>query len=108
MNSKKIQISILSIFIAAALIGSVAAVGNNMAFAGGNNHDDDDDDKKKDKKSHHEGKKRTSNEAVQAIGQSTETFQSSECGSGNDTTASCNNVGLSFNLNDGNNALGQQ
>ncbi len=107
MNSKKIQISILSMFIAAALIGSVAAVGNNMAFAGGNNHDDDDD-KKKDKKSHHEGKKRTSNEAVQAIGQSTETLQSSECGSGSDTTASCNNVALSFNLNDGNNALGQQ
>jgi hypothetical protein len=107
MNSKKIQISVLSIFIAAALIGSVAAVGNNMAFAGGNHHHDDDD-KKKDKKSHHEGKKRTSNEAVQAIGQSTEILQSSECGSGNDTTASCNNVGLSFNLNDGSNALGQQ
>ena len=108
MNSKKIQISILSIFIAAALIGSVAAVGNNMAFAGGNNHDDDHNDKKKDKKSHHEGKKRTSNEALQGIGQGTETLQSSECGSGNDTTASCNNVALSFNLNDGNNALGQQ
>ena len=105
--NKKIQVSILSIFIAAALIGSVAAVGNNMAFAGGNNHDDDDD-KKKDKKSHHDGNKRTSNEAVQGIGQSTETAQLSECNSGNDTLASCNNVALSFNLNDGNNALGQQ
>ena len=105
--NKKIQVSILSIFIAAALIGSVAAVGNNMAFAGGNNHNDDDDDKK-DKKSHHDGKKRTSNEAVQGIGQSTETAQFSECNSGNDTLASCNNVALSFNLNDGNNALGQQ
>ena len=104
--NKKIQVSILSIFIAAALIGSVAAVGNNMAFAGGNNHDDDDD--KKDKKSHHDGKKRTSNEAVQGIGQSTETAQLSECFSGNDTTASCNNVALSFNLNDGNNALAQE
>ncbi|TVP41719.1 hypothetical protein [Candidatus Nitrosocosmicus arcticus] len=103
--NKKIQVSILSIFIAAALIGSVAAVGNNMAFAGGNDHDDD---KEKDKKSHHDGKKRTSNEALQGIGQSTETAQLSECGSGNDTTASCNNVALSFNLNDGNNALGQQ
>ena len=103
--NKKIQVSILSIFIAAALIGSVAAVGNNMAFAGGNNHDDD---KKKDKKSHHDGKKRTSNDAEQGIGQSTETFQAASCGSGNDTTASCNNVALSFNLNDGNNALGQQ
>ena len=102
--NKKIQVSILSIFIAAALIGSVAAVGNNMAFAGGNNHDED----KEDKKSHHDGKKRTSNEAVQGIAQSTETAQFSECFSGNNTTASCNNVALSFNLNDGNNALGQQ
>ncbi len=102
--NKKIQVSILSIFIAAALIGSVAAVGNNMAFAGGNNHDDD----KKDKKSHHSGKKSSSNDAEQGIGQSTETFQAASCGSGNDTTASCNNVALSFNLNDGNNALGQQ
>ena len=105
--NKKIQVSILSIFIAAALIGSVAAVGNNMAFAGGNNHNDGDDDHK-DKKSHHDGKKRTSNEAVQAIGQSTETAQLSECFSGNDTTASCNNVALSINANDGNNALGQK
>jgi hypothetical protein len=102
--NKKIQVSILSIFIAAALIGSVAAVGNNIAFAGGNDHDDD----KKDKKSHHDGKKRTSNEALQGIGQDTETLQASSCGSGNDTTASCNNVALSFNLNDGNNALGQE
>ncbi len=102
--NKKIQVSILSIFIAAALIGSVASVGNNIAFAGGNDHDDD----KKDKKSHHDGKKRTSNEALQGIGQDTETLQASSCGSGNDTTASCNNVALSFNLNDGNNALGQQ
>jgi hypothetical protein len=104
--NKKIQVSILSIFIAAALIGSVATVSNNIAFAGGNNHDDDDD--KKDKKSHNDGNKRTSNEALQGIGQSTETAQLSECFSGNDTTASCNNVALSFNLNDGNNALGQQ
>ena len=104
--NKKIQASILSIFIAAALIGSVAAVGNNMAFAGGNNHDDEDDDD--DEKSHYDGNKRTNNEAVQGIAQSTETLQASSCGSGNDTIASCNNVGLSFNLNDGNNALGQQ
>ena len=104
--NKKIQVSILSIFVAAALIGSVVAVGNNMAFAGGNNHDDDDD--KKDKKSHHDGNKRTNNEAIQGIGQNTETAQLSECFSGNDTTASCNNVALSFNLNDGNNAIAQQ
>ncbi len=105
--NKKIQLSILSIFIAAALVGSVATFGDNMAFAGGNNHDDDKD-KEKDKKSNHKGKKSSNNEAVQGIGQNTETLQASSCGSGEDTTASCNNVALSFNLNDGNNALGQQ
>ena len=92
--NKKIQVSILSIFVAAALVGSVLTIAENMAFAGGDNHNGD--------------KKKKSNEAIQGIGQSTETLQASSCGSGNDTTASCNNVALSFNLNDGNNALGQQ
>ena len=93
--NKKIQVSILSIFVAAALVGSVLTIGENMAFAGGDNHNGDK-------------KKKKSNEAVQGIGQNTETFQAAECGSGNDTIASCNNVGLSFNLNDGNNAIAQQ
>jgi ABC-type antimicrobial peptide transport system permease subunit len=93
--NKKIQISILSIFVAAALVGSVLTIGENMAFAGGDNNNGDK-------------KKKKSNEAVQGIGQSTETLQGSSCGSGNDTTASCNNVALSFNLNDGNNAIAQQ
>jgi hypothetical protein len=93
---KKIKMSILSLFVASALVGSIVAISNvdNKAFAGGDGH--------------HDKKKQKSNEALQGIGQDTETFQSSSCGSGNDTTASCNNVGLSFNLNDGNNALGQQ
>ena len=94
---KKIKLSIMSIFVAAALLGSIVAVSStidNKAFAGGDNH--------------HDKKKKKSNEAVQALGQDTETLQASSCGSGNDTLASCNNVALSFNLNDGNNALGQQ
>ena len=93
--NKKIQLSILSIFVAAALVGSVATFGDNMAFAGGDNHNGDKHKKK-------------SNESIQGIGQSTETFQSSSCGSGNDTTASCNNVAFSINANVGKNALGQQ
>ncbi|HYF98705.1 MAG TPA: hypothetical protein VD815_01295 [Candidatus Saccharimonadales bacterium] len=98
---KKIKLSIMSIFVAAVLVTSIVGVSSvvdNKAFAGGDNHDDDKKEKKKKK----------SNEAAQGIGQDTETFQASSCGSGNDTTASCNNVALSFNLNDGNNALGQQ
>ena len=92
--NKKIQLSILSIFIAAALIGSVATFGDNMAFAGGDNH--------------HGDKKKKSNEAFQGLGQGTETLQSSSCGSGKDTTASCNNVAFSINANDGSNTLGQK
>ena len=93
--NKKIQLSILSVFIAAALIGSVATFGNNMAFAGGDNH-------------HGDKHKKKSNEAFQDLEQFSGTGQDSRCGSGNDTTASCNNVALSLNLNDGNNALGQE
>ena len=86
--NKKIQLSILSIFIAAALVGSIVAISgiDNQAFA----------------------TKKKSNEALQDIEQLSGTAQDSACGSGNDTTASCNNVALSFNLNDGNNALGQE
>ncbi len=93
--NKKIQLSILSIFIAAALIGSVATYGDNTAFAGGDNH-------------HGDKHKKKSNEAIQDLEQFSGTGQASSCGSGNDTTASCNNVALSFNLNDGGNALGQE
>jgi hypothetical protein len=133
--NKKIQLSILSIFIAAALVGSVATYGDNIAFAGGDKHKGDKDKGDKDKGDKHKGdqyngdkdkgdqyngdkhkgdqyngdkNKINSNNSTQGIDQSTETLQASSCGSGNDTTASCNNVALSFNLNDGNNALGQQ
>jgi hypothetical protein len=84
---KKIKLSILSIFIATALIGSVVAYGDNYAYAGG-------------KKKH--------NESEQEINQNSTTGQAAGCDSLGDTTASCNNVALSFNLNDGNNAAGQQ
>jgi hypothetical protein len=84
--SKKIQLSILSVFIAAALVGSVVTFGENMAFA----------------------TKKTSNEGTQLLDQLSETGQLSECTTDNNTLASCNNVGLSFNAQDGNNAAGQQ
>ncbi len=83
---KKIQLSMMSIFIAAALIGSVVTFGDNMALA----------------------TKKTSNEGAQLLDQLSETAQLSECATENNTLASCNNVGLSFNAQDGNNAAGQQ
>jgi hypothetical protein len=86
---KKIKLSILSMFIAVALIGSVVAYGDNMAYAGGKN--------------------KKSNEAVQLLEQSSVTGQDSSCFSElGDTTASCNNLAFTLNLNDGNNGLGQQ
>lgn len=75
-------------FIAAALIGSVITISedNNSAFA----------------------TKKKSNDSFQGLSQDSFTGESSECFSNNNTLASCNNVALSFNLNDGNNAAGQQ
>ena len=76
------------IFVAAALIGSVVAIAgdNNAAFA----------------------TKKKSNESLQDIIQESSTGESAECFSNDNTLASCNNVALSFNLNDGNNAAAQQ
>ena len=75
-------------FIAAALIGSVVAVSgdNSAAFA----------------------TKKKSNDSLQDITQESFTGESSECFSNNNTLASCNNVALSLNANDGSNAAGQQ
>ena len=72
-------------FIAAALIGSVVTFGDNMAFA---------------TKKH--------NDAEQEIEQEQENEQNAQCVSGDFTLASCNNVGLLFQNNEGNLALAQQ
>jgi len=73
-------------FIAAALIGSVVAFGDNYAYAGGKKYNDSD----------------------QFIEQFAETGQVSSCGSTDDTIAGCDNLDFTINLNDGNNAAGQQ
>ena len=72
-------------FIAAALIGSVVAFGDNMAFA---------------TKKH--------NDSEQEIEQEQENKQNGQCVSGDFTIAGCNNVGLMFQFQDGNIAAGQQ
>ncbi|MDQ4074268.1 MAG: hypothetical protein M3162_08210 [Thermoproteota archaeon] len=54
------------------------------------------------------GKKIKHNEAEQEIEQEQESAQSAQCVSGTIILASCNNFGLQFGLNTGNNALGQQ
>ncbi len=72
-------------FIAAALIGSVVAFGDNMAYA---------------TKKH--------NDSEQEIEQEQENEQNAQCVSGDFTLAGCNNVGLLFQFQDGNIAAGQQ
>ena len=72
-------------FIAAALIGSVVAFGDNMAFATGKH-----------------------NEAEQGIKQEQDSEQNAQCVSGEVTFASCNNVGIQLQEQLGDLALGQQ
>ena len=74
-------------FIAAALIGSVVAYGDNYTYAGG---------------------KKKSNDAEQEIEHGQANEQSAQCVSGEFTIAGCNNVGLMFQVNEGDLALGQQ
>ncbi|TVP41307.1 hypothetical protein [Candidatus Nitrosocosmicus arcticus] len=86
--TKNYKVGIFAMFIAAALIGSVVALGDNLAYAGGKN------------KKH--------NDAEQEIEQGQVNEQNAQCVSGEFTLASCNNVGLLFQNNEGNLALGQQ
>ena len=72
-------------FIAAALIGSVLTIGDNIAFA---------------TKKH--------NDAEQEIEQDQDSEQNAQCVSGEVTFASCNNVGIQLQEQLGDLALGQQ
>ncbi len=72
------NIGIVGIFVAIALVGSIVILGDNTAFAKKSNHLD------------------------QTIAQLQESHQNAQCTSGIDAVASCNNVGLLFNINGGN------
>lgn len=85
--TKTHKIGILAIFVAAALVGTFVAASDNMAFA---------------------TKKHKHNDADQAIGQSQFNAQDAQCVSGDFTLASCNNIGLLFQDNEGNLALAQR
>ena len=85
--TKTHKISFFAMFIAAALIGSVVALGDNYAYAGG---------------------KKKSNDAEQSIEQGQANEQNAQCVSGEFTLAGCNNVGLLFQVNEGELALAQQ
>ena len=74
-------------FIAAALVGSVVAFGDNYAYAGGN---------------------KKGNDSEQEIEQEQENEQNGQCVTGTISLINCNNVGLLFQDNEGNLAAGQQ
>ena len=71
--TKTHKVGIFAIFIAAALIGSVVAFGDNMAYAGG-------------KKKH--------NDSEQEIEQEQTNKQNAQCVTGTISLLDCNNVGL--------------
>ena len=85
-NMKKTWL--VAVFVTTVLIGSIVTSQDNLAFAG--------------------GKHKKSNEAEQGTSQHQGLNQTSSVSSENDSLASGNNVGLSLNLNEGNNELGQQ
>ena len=84
---KNYKVGIFAMFIAAALIGSVVAFGDNYAYAGG-------------KKKH--------NDAEQEIEQSQSNEQNTQCVSGDFSLICGNNVNLQLQAQLGNLALGQQ
>jgi hypothetical protein len=84
-RTKNYKVGIFAIFIATALIGSVVAFGDNLAYA---------------TKKH--------NDAEQEIEQDQENEQNAQCVSGVFTIAGCNNLGFMFQNNEGNLALGQE
>jgi cell division protein FtsL len=85
--TKTHKVVIFAMFIAAALIGSVVAIGDNTdAFA----------------------TKKKGNDAEQEIEQGQASEQNAQCVSGDITAISCNNLGFQFQTNEGNLALGQR
>jgi hypothetical protein len=86
--TKTHKVGLFAMFIAAALIGSVIAFDDNMAYAG--------------------GKHKKSNDAEQEIEQEQVNEQSGQCVTGTISLIDCNNVGLLFQDNTGNLALGQR
>lgn len=115
MNNQKIQLSILTVFLAATLVASVAAFGVSNVYADEKRnyddkekkHDKDDKDKNHDKYMKH-SKKGSGNSAEQEIEQTQSSSQNAQCISGTFTLVSCNNLGFQFQNNEGNLALGQQ
>ena len=102
-----IMVTIAVVSLVLAVIPTVVTSDLNLAFAhschdGEHDHDDDGDG------GGDNDRNGNSNEAEQEISQEQSSVQNSQVVSGGDSIASGNNVGLFFNDNIGNLALGQQ
>ena len=103
-RNMSIMVTIAVVSLVLAIVPTVVTSDINMAFAHSchdGEHDHDDDDSDNDRNGN-------SNEAEQEISQEQSSVQNSQVVSGGDSIASGNNVGLFFNDNIGNLALGQQ
>ncbi len=84
---KNHKVGIFAIFVAAALVASVATFDDNIAFA------------------YH---KKSGNGGQQIDEQGQYVSQGAQCVSGEAIIFACNNLGIQLQNNEGNNALGQQ
>jgi hypothetical protein len=96
-----LMVTIAIVTLVLAVVPAVITSDSFFAFAHScDDHDHDHDDESEENDN--------SNEAVQSISQEQSSEQNSQVVSGEDSIASGNNVGLFFNDNIGNLALGQQ
>ncbi|HKX96537.1 MAG TPA: hypothetical protein VJL78_01735 [Candidatus Nitrosocosmicus sp.] len=103
-SNRSIIVTIAAVALILAVIPTVVASDVEIAFANSchnGEHDHNDNDNDNDGNSN-------SNEAEQEISQEQSSVQLSQVVSGEDSIGSGNNVGLFFNANLGNLALGQQ
>ena len=100
-SKASLLVTIAIVTLVLAVVPAVITSDSFFAFA----HSCDDHDHDHDDESEENG---NSNEAVQSISQEQSSEQNSQVVSGEDSIASGNNVGLFFNDNIGNLALGQQ
>jgi hypothetical protein len=103
-SNRSIIVTIAAVALILAVIPTVVASDVEIAFANSchnDEHDHNDNDNDNDGNSN-------SNEAEQEISQEQSSVQLSQVVSGEDSIGSGNNVGLFFNANLGNLALGQQ
>jgi hypothetical protein len=103
-SNRSIIVTIAAVALILAVIPTVVASDVEIAFAnschnGEHDHNDNDNDNNGNS---------NSNEAEQEISQEQSSLQLSQVVSGEDSIGSGNNVGLFFNANLGNLALGQQ